>query len=250
MDLVFIHGAADSSALWELQVRAFERENRVLAVDLPGHGDRLKEPAFDSCDRSAADVLDQIQARGLRAPVLIGHSMGGAIALTIALAHPAVPSALVLAGSGVRLRIRAEIIDAARERAEVSAPGVRLERVIPLEDVVSPRTSAEARAWLAPRIGQATGQATHADFVATSSFDVMGRLGDVRLPTLVIGGEDDRWTPPKFQQYFAEQIAGSRLVMLADCGHYPFVEQAEEFNAELSRFMTELTAKAPGRVSA
>src|SRR6266545_5493300 len=134
MDLVFIHGAADSSALWELQVRAFERENRVLAVDLPGHGDRLKEPAFDSCDRSAADVLDQIQARGLRAPVLIGHSMGGAIALTIALAHPAVPSALVLAGSGVRLRIRAEIIDAARERAEVSAPGVRLERVIPLED--------------------------------------------------------------------------------------------------------------------
>ena len=250
MDLVFIHGAADSSAVWELQVRSFERENRVLAVDLPGHGSRLGEAAFDSCDRSAEDVLDQIQAHGFGAPVLVGHSMGGAIALTIALAHPDVPSALVLAGSGARLRIRPEVIDAARQRAEASPPGVRIERVIPLDDVVSARASADVRAWLAPRIGQATGQATHADFVATSGFDAMSRLHDIRGPTLVIGGEADRWTPPKFQHFFAEQIADSRLVMLPDCGHYPFVERADEFNAELSRFLMELSARSSGRVSA
>src|SRR5207247_8612444 len=137
--------------------------------------------------------------------------------------------ALVLAGSGARLRIRPDVINAARERAGLAAPGVRIERVIPLDDVVSPRASSDVRTWLRPRIGEATGQATHADFVATSSFDAMARLGDVDLPTLIIGGEDDRWTPPKFQQYFADHIAGSRLVIVPDCGHYPFVERANEF---------------------
>src|SRR5437867_2825254 len=106
MDLVFIHGAADSGAVWDHQVEYFGSRNRVLAVDLPGHGSRLGELAFERCERSAEDVIQQIQARQLEAPVLVGHSMGGAIGLTIALARPDLPGALVLAGSGARLRIR------------------------------------------------------------------------------------------------------------------------------------------------
>ena len=250
MDVVFIHGAADSAAVWGRQVDRMGNRHRLLAVDLPGHGARLREQAVDTCERSADDVLDQIRAHGLQAPVLVGHSMGGAIALTIALAHPEIPSALVLAGSGARLRIRPEVIESARRRAEASSAGERIERVIPLEDVVSSAADAETRAWLAERIGQATGQATHADFVATSGFDAMGRLSEVQVPTLIIGGEDDRWTPPKFQQYFADNIAGSRLVMFPDCGHYPFVERSDDFNAELERFLAEVEADIAGRISA
>src|SRR5437867_3416559 len=126
MDLLFIHGAADSAAVWERQVQQFGRDNRVLAVDLPGHGSRLSERAYDSCDRSAEDVLEQLRGHRLQAPVLVGHSMGGAIALTIALAHPELISALMLAGSGARLRIRPDVIGAARERAELAAPDVRI----------------------------------------------------------------------------------------------------------------------------
>jgi pimeloyl-ACP methyl ester carboxylesterase len=248
MDLVFIHGAADSGAVWERQVRAFDLDHRVLAVDLPGHGRRLDEPAVESCARSAEDVLRQVEREGFQAPLLVGHSMGGAIAMTIALAHSELPSALVLAGSGARLRIRPEVIDAARERAETAPRGQRIERVIPLDEVVSPNAADDLRAWLEPRIGEATGQATHADFVATSSFDVMGRLGEIRLPTLVIGGEDDRWTPPKFHHYLAEHIPGARLVMFPDCGHYPFAEHADRFNAELARFIAQLAPAAAGQV--
>ena len=90
--------------------------------------------------------------------------------------------------------------------------------------------------------------ATHADFVATSSFDVMGRLGEIRVPTLVIGGEDDRWTPPKFHHYLTEHIPGARLVMFPDCGHYPFAEHPDRFNAELARFIAQLAPAAAGRV--
>jgi pimeloyl-ACP methyl ester carboxylesterase len=166
--------------------------------------------------------------------------MGGAIALTIALARADLVGALVLAGSGARLRIQTNVIEQARQAADRSVAGARIPRVIPLSDVVSPDASPEVRAWLADRIGHATGQATHADFVATNSFDVMGRLHELRMPTLIVGGEDDRWTPPKFQTYFAEHIASSRLAMFPRCGHYPFVEQADAFNAELERFLTDL----------
>jgi len=69
---------------------------------------------------------------------------------------------------------------------------------------------------------------------------VLDRVHEIRLPTLIIAGEDDAWTPPKFQDYLVQRIAGSRLVMLPEAGHYPFVEQAERFNQELDRFLSEL----------
>jgi pimeloyl-ACP methyl ester carboxylesterase len=172
--------------------------------------------------------------------------MGGAIALTIALATPGLPGALVLAGSGARLRIQPPLIEEARQAADRSTPEARIQRVIPLDDVVSPNASGDVREWLMHRIGHSTGQATYADFVATDRFDVMGRLQEMRLPTLIIGGEQDRWTPPKFQGYLAEHIAGSRLVEFADCGHYPFVEHADRFNAELNRFLEGLSCERVG----
>ena len=75
MDLVFIHGAADSASVWDRQVERLGHRHRLLAVDLPGHGARLRELALDRFEDSAGDVLDQMRARDLRAPVLVGHSM-------------------------------------------------------------------------------------------------------------------------------------------------------------------------------
>lgn len=244
MDLVFIHGAADSGAVWGHQIDWFSRLHRVLPVDLPGHGARLAELAYAGCDRSAEDVVEQIQDCGFVDPILVGHSMGGAIALTVALARPELPSAILLVGSGARLRIPPRMIESARNTAERSAPGIRVERAIPLDEVVSPAASPDVRAWLADRIGHSTGQATHADFVATDRFDVMDRLHEIQLPALVIGGEEDRWTPPRFQRFFGERIAGSRVMLLPRCGHYPFVEHAEAFNVELDRLISRVAASA------
>ena len=240
MDLIFIHGAADSGAVWGRQLEHFGKRRRLFAVDLPGHGDRLGEAAFERVEESAREVCRLTQTHGLERPVLVGHSMGGAIALTIALAEPGLPQALVLVGSGARLRIPPVLIEDARRRAEVAPSARAAARMILLDDVLSRHAPAEARAWLRDHFGRSTGQAAYADFVATNAFDVMGRLEGVCAPTLVIGGEDDRWTPPKFQGYFAEHIPGARLVMLPHCGHYPFVEAAEAFNGELERFLADL----------
>jgi pimeloyl-ACP methyl ester carboxylesterase len=166
--------------------------------------------------------------------------MGGAIALTMILAKSGVARGLVLVGSGARLRIRQTLIDAARERA-AAAPSHRFaERQISLDEVLSPDATLEARAWLREHIGRSTAPAAYADFVATNAFDVMNQLEAVDVPTLVVGGEDDRWTPPKFQRYLTENIPNARLVMFDGCGHYPFVEKADAFNTELERFLGDL----------
>jgi pimeloyl-ACP methyl ester carboxylesterase len=173
-------------------------------------------------------------------PVLVGHSMGGATALRLALDHPDFPRAIVLAGSGAKLRMRPAMIEAARQRAEAAQPGRVVERLVSLDEAVSPHANPDVRAWLGQRFGQSTGQAVYADFLATNGFDVMDRVEEIRVPTLIIAGEDDLWTPPKFQHFLAERIPGARLVLLPQTGHYPFVEQPDRFNAELDRFLASL----------
>lgn len=238
--LVFIHGAADSGAVWGLQVDFFAPRHQVLAVDLPGHGARLAETAFDSVAQNAEEVARLARVQGMDRPVLVGHSMGGATALALALAHPELPRGIVLVGSGARLRMRSQPIEEARLRASVAPPGQRLERVITLDQVVSPAASAETRDWLARRFGESTAQATYADFLATHTFDLMGRLEEIRVPALIVGGADDLWTPPKFHQYLAEHLADARLVLLPRVGHYPFVEADEVFNRALEDFLADL----------
>jgi 3-oxoadipate enol-lactonase len=239
-ELVFLHGAADSKEVWQRQVEHFGRGHRVLAVDLPGHGARLQDTAYESVEDSAREVIRQIKDEGLSRPVLVGHSMGGGVALSLALQEPGLPAALALVASGARLRMRAGLIDGARQTAQLSAAGQITERVIPLEQVVSPHASSEVRSWVRQHFGRSTAQATYADFVATNGFDFMQRLHEIMQPTLVLAGEDDIWTPPKFQHYLAEGLAHGRLVMLPQAGHYPFIEHADAFNAELERFLNEV----------
>jgi pimeloyl-ACP methyl ester carboxylesterase len=243
-ELVFIHGAADSGAVWQHQVDYFrERGHQVLAVDLPGHGARLAEVAFERVEQSAEDVRAQLLAAGMREPVLVGHSMGGGIALTMALTWLELPCGLVLAGSGARLRMRPEAIEAARIRAESTPPGVRVERLIRLDEVLSSAASENTRAWLRARFGQCTAQATYGDFLATHHTDLLGRLEKITQPVLVIGGEDDLWTPPRFQDYFGAHLPNVRVRMMPATGHYPFVERAQEFNEEVEQFLASLESR-------
>jgi pimeloyl-ACP methyl ester carboxylesterase len=242
-EIVFIHGTGDSAAVWAGQVERFAADHEVLAVDLPGHGVRLGDRPLETLDDDADEVARQVRERGFARPVVVGHSMGGGVALLVALRHPTLARALVLAASGARLRIHPDFIEAARRDAEAApdTPQVQAaDKPIELGDAVSPRAAADVLAWLAERVGQATARATYADMLATDRFDVMERLAEIAPPTLVIAGEDDRLTPPKYQRFLADRLANARLVLLPDAGHYVQVERSADFNRELERFLAEL----------
>ena len=240
-DLIFIHGAGDSAAVWGLQVKHFSSSprHRLYAADLPGHGERSAEPGFDRHEQNAEEVCRGMETRGMRAGVIVGASMGGAVALTLALQNPEHVTALVLVATGAKMRMHPTFLEEAKKRADAFGNQTpEATHIVPAEQMISAATPPPVVTWLKEHIGHASAQATYADFLANDRFDVMTRLGEITAPTLVIGGSDDRMTPAKFSQFLAEKIPHAQLEILPHSGHYPMVEQADAFNARLEGFLT------------
>ena len=248
-DVLLIHGAGDSAAVWEGQLAALADQHRLLALDLPGHGARLTEPAHADHAANAAEVARALEVAGMEHPVLVGHSMGGAVALTYALGSEtggagSIPQGrlrgLVLVASGARLRMHPTFLEAARERAQAPPRAPLGEPVVPPERCLGPNARPAVIDWLRTHSGQCTAQAVYADFRANNAFDVMDRLGEILVPTLVVGGAEDSMAPPKFVQFLADGIPNARLVLLPGVGHYPMLEQPEPFNHALADFLAAL----------
>jgi pimeloyl-ACP methyl ester carboxylesterase len=165
----------------------------------------------------AAWVAGFIAAGPVR-PWLLGHSLGGAIALSLGLARPELLSGLVLWGTGARLRVLPAILEGLASAAEATLSLV-VENAYSLD--AHPSLKALGRAHLAkvdPRV-------TLGDYSACDRFDVMARLGEISLPTLVVCGEGDRLTPLKYSQYLASHISGARLTVVPGAGHMLQEEQ-------------------------
>ena len=153
-NLIFIHGAGEDRRVWERQVAFFGHAHKVLAVDLPGRGSRLADPPLPNHEENAGDVLRQMDRAGMATGVLIGHSMGGGVALTAALNHPERLSGLVLVVTGARLKMHPDFLEKARQQAE--HPDAPAEPPVALATTVSPSTPPEILVWIRPReIGRA-----------------------------------------------------------------------------------------------
>ncbi|MGH9785270.1 MAG: alpha/beta fold hydrolase, partial [Terriglobia bacterium] len=176
---VLIHGAGDSSAVWERQTAYFSKGHKALAVDLPGHGARVREPGMDRHEKYAEEVCRIMDQQGISKAVVAGHSMGGAVALTMALEHPDRLQGLILVATGARMKMRPDFLEEARKTAEVHGYGVpSATHIIPVEQMVHPAIPTDVVQWLRDRIGKASEQATYADFQANNKFEVMRRLGE------------------------------------------------------------------------
>ena len=99
-EIVLIHGAGDSGAVWERQSKHFTPRHRVFALDLPGHGTRLSEDGLSRHESYAADVCRFLDQQKVTRAVVAGHSMGGAVAMMMTLQYPERVAALVLVATG------------------------------------------------------------------------------------------------------------------------------------------------------
>lgn len=230
--LVLVHGAGGSVDTWVRQLEGLADVARVIALDLPGHG-ASDGDGCASVAHCAAVVGAFLTELGNRPVVLGGHSMGGAIVQAMALGNPAQLSGLILAGTGARLRVLPSLLDLLRESHARGVDTVHAQAWSP--------TAAQAlvdgarRTMLATRPDVVLG-----DYTACNQFDVMARVGDIRLPTLVIVGEDDRLTPPKYAEHLAHRIPGARLVRIPHAGHYAPLEQPDDVNRAIREFLRSL----------
>lgn len=210
--LVLVHGAGGTRQHWPVELRRLPGR-RVIAIDLPGHGDS-PPPAGSSIGGMALRLVGLLDALGIPRAAVGGHSMGGAVALSLALDAPGRVAGLLLVGTGARLRVTPEILAASADPA--------LARQV-AEGVAAVSFGAAAPAAMREELvrgalAQAPG-VLHADFTACDGFDEMARLRAVRAPARVVVGEEDRLTPPRYAAFLREVLPGEGMDLVPGAGH-------------------------------
>jgi len=229
MKLVFIHGAGNTGLVWHYQIRYFAGSD---AVSLPGHPEG--KPCT-SIDDYAEWLHRYVQEKDYSQPVLVGHSMGGAVAQMYALKYPADVKGLVLIGTGARLRVRPDFLGLLESGIDAPAEWVK-NMLEPLYSRVDPEVKERVidgviDVGVAVRLN---------DFRCSDKFDVMDKVHQIEVPTLVICGTDDDMTPVKYSQYLAGKIAGARLAIFEGGSHLVFLEKPDEVNREMEDFLRGL----------
>lgn len=236
--LVLVHGAGGSADLWERQLDGLADVARVVAPDLPGHGP-LGGRGEPSVSRYAEWLEGFLAALDAGPVVLVGHSMGGAIAQTLALERPGRLAGLVLIGTGARLRVLARIMDLLRQDPREGQGLVR-------DLSFAPGTPRECTEMPERVLRECAPLVTLGDYLACDRFDVLDRLAAIRAATLVLAGAEDRLTPPKYGRFLAATIPGARLVEVSAAGHFPHLEQPVAVNAAIREFLAEPRAATTG----
>jgi pimeloyl-ACP methyl ester carboxylesterase len=228
--LVLVHGAGGTLAHWPRALRELAGR-RVVALDLPGHG-ASPPPAAASIRDAARAVLDLADALGVARFVAAGHSMGGAIALALALEHPDRIAGLVLVGTGARLRVAPAVLEATASGPVSADAAAAIAASSFGAGAPAPLVAGYARdlAGTAPGV-------LHGDLAACDRFDAMDRLAAIACPALVACGDEDRLTPPKYARYLAEGIPGARLVVLAGAGHLAPLERPDACAAAVAAWL-------------
>jgi len=216
-----VHGAGDNGASFGALLERLGETHSPIAFDQPGHARSGSLDSLGSIPFVASFTRALQRTLGLSRPVLLGHSLGGAVALQIALDAPDSAEALVLVGAGARFELVAGMLDAARKVTEGKA------RRSFTRDQLSPASEMDAARKMWIENAKTDPRAEYGDLVALSEFDVTERLSEIQLPTLVVVGEDER---PAFRaqaDLLSGSIAGARLEVIAKAGHVVHIEQPD-----------------------
>ena len=206
---ILIHGSGGDHRVW---ARQCERLEGAVALDLPGRPDG--EPALDLATLAAACAAAVESVEGPR--VLVGHSLGGAVALEVARLHPHLVHGLIVVSGAARLPVPDATV--ARARDDFAAERARLVDGF-FADPAAPMARLAAEA-----LDACGARALTADYAVCRTVDLRGLLGGLRVPALVVVGSEDPFTPPWMAEELARELPMSAMVVIPGARHMPMAE--------------------------
>jgi pimeloyl-ACP methyl ester carboxylesterase len=229
--LVFLHGSGGSNVLWQAQLEGLAGRANAVALDLPGRG-LSRGPGLRTIPDYAEAVAGFVAALGAPRPIPCGLSLGGGIALQLLLDHAALFEAGILIGTGARLRVMPAILEGITRDYEAHLSNLHL--------AASPRTDRELLEPVLESNARCPAEVALGDFMACDAFDVMERLGEIEVPVLIVSGQDDSLTPPKYADFLEKSIRRARRAHILDAGHLAPAEKPAEVNEAIVGFLDAL----------
>ncbi len=218
--------------LWRRTLQHLSGPKRALAVNLPGH------PSGEIACRTIAayseSVCSFISECGLERASVCGHSMGSAIALTLAIEHPEKVAGLVLVDGGAKLGVSPAILD-----------GLSAQPLRTIEELITPMSFHSVTLELGREARAALSLSNPSvflnDYLACNEFDLRGMLPRISAKTLIVCGESDSMTPPRYSHYLNANIPGSTLSFVPEAGHMVPLEKPEALGRLIQSFLLELS---------
>jgi pimeloyl-ACP methyl ester carboxylesterase len=165
--------------------------------------------------------------------IAAGHSMGGGVIIETAIEYPEMLQALILVGSGARLRVRSEIFQSLEIDFNTAAQQL-------LRNCYGSGSSNKLIKWGLEHLLNEVPEVVLADFRACDDFDRMNDISRIKKPVLILCGSEDSMTPLKYSQYLAEKLERATLRIVDQAGHMAMMEKPFEVNASILKFLATL----------
>ena len=251
--LLLLHGLTATHANWEHTLPAFADRYRVVAPDLPGHGASEKPDAPYSMDFFAGVLRSLARELGIDTAVVAGNSLGGEIAVEMALEYPRFVRGLVLAAPAGGF---SRALTPVGRGIEALAYPWLMRAVLPW--AVGRSFHDRTHPGYAMRRRMMEERIAHADFpafVRAVARSIRGALEGggqpidrLRLPVLLVWGKNDGVIPYASHQRVLRGLPHARFATFDQCGHLPMLEQSTAFNRELAQFLRVVEATSLGDV--
>ncbi len=232
--MVFVHAEGSNGNTWHRQLAALADAHSPLAFDFPGHGRSGGTESLKSIEAYSDCLAELAAALHLRPALIVGRSMGAAVAMDFAVRHPQRVRGLVLVAAAQRFDFADAVVDtwknvmSGRAQQPFTAAAFSAKA-----DFAVVRESWMEQVKTDPRV-------RYFDLLACKRFDATALLPRLAVPTLMVAGRDDTITPLDQVELLHRAVPGSRLVIIDDAGHELASEKADELNAALLDFATSL----------
>jgi len=237
--IVFLHGVGSDKSVWRPQLERFGQERRAIAFDYPGYGDSDRAPEGTTRDDFAAAILAAMTELGIQKAHVCGLSLGGVVAIALHHAWPERVTSLILADTfadhpeGQAIYDRSAASENMRALAESRVDVLMAQPADPAvrNEVIETMARIEPAAYL---VG------AEAVWLANQ----VERVHDIRVPTLVLCGAEDKITPPALSVALQRLIPGAQYQAIERAGHLSNIERPEEFNTMVGAFIRGVDSRS------
>jgi 3-oxoadipate enol-lactonase len=240
--ILLLHGLGSTRADWDQQVEEFSREFRILAPDLRGHGNssKPKDRSAYGIDKCAEDMQLLLRELDIEKCIVVGFSMGGAVAFQMAVDAPHLVTKMVIVNTAPNFNDLGELgEELLRERTRaLKTTGMEplakqiSEGMFPEEDQRELRNAFFERARKNPV------DVYYNSFTTLMGWGIGEKVKNIKMPVLVVASDND-YTPVSLKESYAETLPDARLVVVANSRHGVTMDQPEQFNAVLLKFFRE-----------